>query len=321
MRHVLGVAVVAVLRRVAVVAVLAGDAHAESSITRDKAVQLARDARKLAQAHRWVEACPKFEASLRTEATLDRRFELADCYARIGRLVSAWRLYREVSELAERDDDAVRYRRAKRQADDLEPRLPRLVLRAPVSPPAGFVVLWDGTPVDPDALGVAFHVDPGMHEIVAAAPHFDAFKQSVTLHEGQFETLAIPSPRATFVPRDGLSRTRTYVAIGASAAGAAAVGIGLLFGWKASSTYSDAKKLCGTDLVCAPADYDRGRRLIADARWRATASTAFLVAGSAAILAGVAVRFTAPRPRERAAARIVPVLDAHGAGLAVLGRF
>jgi hypothetical protein len=321
MRHGLGVAVVAVVLGVAVVAVLAGDARAESSITRDKADQLARDARKLAQAHRWVEACPKFEASFRTEPTLDRRFELADCHVRIGRLVSAWRLYREASELAERDDDSVRYRRAKRQVDDLEWRLPRLVLRAPVSPPAGFIVMWDGTPVNPDALGVGFHVDPGRHELVAAAPHFDAFNQSVTLREGQVETLVIPSPRATFVPRDRLPRTHTYVAVGASAAGAAALGIGLLFGWKASSTYSDAKKLCGTDLVCAPDDYDRGRQLIAEARWRATASTAFLVAGSAAILAGLAVRFTAPGPRERAAARIVPVLDVHGAGLAVLGRF
>jgi len=312
---------VAVLLTVAVVAVLAGGAHAESSITRDKAVQLARDARKLAQAHRWIEACPKFEASLRTEPTLDGRFELADCYVHTGRLVSAWRLYREASELAERDDDSVRYRRAKRQADDLERRLPRLVLRAPVSPPAGFVVMRDGTPVDPDALGVGIYVDPGRYEIVAAAPHFDAFKQSVTLDEGQVETLTIPSLRATFVPRDGLSRTRTYVALGASAAGAAAIVIGLLFGWKASSTYSDAKQLCGTDLVCARADYDRGRQLIADARWRATASTACLIAGSAAILAGVAARLTAPKPRERGAARIIPVLEDRGAGLAVLGRF
>src|SRR4051794_21801826 len=149
MRHGLGVAVVAVVLRVAVVAVLAGGAHAESSITRDKAVQLARDARKLAQAHPWVEACTKFEASLRTEPTLDRRLELADCHVHIGRLISAWRLYREASELAERDDDSVRYRRAKRQADDLEPRLARLVLLAPVNLPAGFVVTWGGTPVDP----------------------------------------------------------------------------------------------------------------------------------------------------------------------------
>jgi len=312
MRHVLGVAMVAVL---------AGGAHAESSITRDKAIRLDREARELARAHRWAEACSKFEASLQTEPTLDRRFELADCYVHIGRLVGAWRLYREVSELAERDDDGLRYKRAKRQADDLEPRVPRLVLETPASPPAGFVVTRDGTPVDPHAPGQVIYVDPGTYEIVAAAPHFDPFKQSVTLDEGQVQTLAIPDLTATFVPPGGLSRTRKVVALGAVAAGAAAIGAGLLFGWRASSAYSDAKKLCGTDLVCAPPDYDRGKELTADARWRANASTAFIVVGSAAIIAGVAVRFTAPRSQESASARIVPVASDRGAGLALLGRF
>lgn len=312
MRYVLGVVMMAVL---------ASGAHAESSITRDKAAQLAREARELARANRSAEACSKFEASLRTEPTLDRRFELADCYEHIGRLVSAWQLYREASELAERDDDGLRYRRAKRQADDLEPRVPKLVLKTPVSPPAGFVVTRDGTPVDPHALGQVIYVDPGTYEIVAAAPHFDACKLSVTLDEGQVQTLAIPDLTATFVPPGGLSRTRKYVAISAGAAGVAAIGAGLLFGWKASSAYSDAKKLCGSDLACAPTDYDRGKELTADARWRANASTVFIVVGGAAILAGVAVRLTAPHREESATARIVPVAGARGTGLALVGRF
>jgi tetratricopeptide (TPR) repeat protein len=312
MRYILGVAVVAVL---------ASGAHAESSITRDKAIQLAREARELARANRWAEACSKFEASLRTEPTLDRRFELADCYVHIGRLVSAWQLYREASELAERDDDSLRYKRAKRQADDLEPRVPKLVLKAPVSPPAGLVVTRDGTPVDPHAMGHVIYVDPGTYEIVAAAPHFDACKLSVTLAEGQVRTLAIPDLTATFVPPGGLSRTRKYVAIGAGGAGVAAIGAGLLFGWKASSAYNDAKKLCGPEVACAPTDYDRGKELTADARWRATASTVFIVVGGAAIIAAVAVHLTAPHSQEKATARIVPVASDRGAGVVLLGRF
>lgn len=312
MRHVLVVAMLSVL---------AGGAHAESKITRDKATQLARDARDLAQAKRWAEACPKFDASFRAESTLDRRFELADCYAHIGRLVSAWNLYREACELAERDGDTTRYNRAKRKADDFEPRVPKLVLKTPVSPPVGFVVTRDGTPVDPHALGVVIYVDPGTYEIVAGAPNFDAFKQSVTVGEGQVETLAIPNLKTTYVQLDGPSPTRRYFAIGAVAAGTAALGAGLFFGVRASSAYSDAKKLCGTDLVCTPTDYHQGKQLAADARWRATASTAFFVAGGAAIIAGVVVRLTAPQTRERATARIVPVADARGAGLAFLGRF
>jgi hypothetical protein len=111
------------------------------------------------------------------------------------------------------------------------------------------------------------------------------------------------------------------VALGVGAAGVASVGVGLVFGAKANSTYKDAKALCGPDLACNSANYPRPRQLFHDAQSSATTSTVLVIAGGAAIAAGAVVYLTAPRAAERATARIVPVVHDRGVGLAITGGF
>jgi len=325
---------------------IAGSVHAEPSDASAIAEQLFNQARDLIKANRWAEACPKFEASLHYDPVLGTRLNLATCYERIGKLASAWGLYRESIELAKKAGDTKRRSYAQKQAAALEPRLPRLSVSAPAHPPEGFVVERDGTAIDPGAQGVALYVDPGVHEIAASAPGYEAFKRSVTSVEGKAETLAIPDlkpvPRLPVAKTEpppiqapphreqrlaasqsvpAPSRTRKFVALGVGAAGVAALGVGLVFGAKARSTYRDAEALCGADLVCDPADYDKGKRLVRDANSQATISTVLVAASGAAIVTAAVLWLTAPRPRERTVARIAPVIDGHGGGLAVVGRF
>jgi hypothetical protein len=161
---------------------------------------------------------------------------------------------------------------------------------------------------------------------------------TVTLVEGKTETLAIPALTAKPVPVADTSKraiepkvdatepgapspTRRYVAIGVGAGGLAALGVGLVFGAKASSSFNDAKALCGDDLRCAPGDFDKDKKLISDARSSATIATVLVAAGTAAVAAGVIVYLTAPRAPERATAQIVPVAHDRGAGLAITGTF
>jgi tetratricopeptide (TPR) repeat protein len=331
MRRILGLAIV--------VSVMAGRAHAQSSDVSALAEQLFNQARELAKDNRWAEACPKFEASLRFDPVLGTRLNLATCYERIGKLASAWGLYRESIELARKAGDVKRhdYAQAQAQAAALESRLPKLTLSAPAHRPAGFVVARDGTPIAAGALGVALYVDPGEHEVTASAPGFEAFTQTVTLIPDKAETLVIPdltpvpgadpsaSPIerrvATAEPAVPMSPARKYTAIGLGGAGVAAIGVGLLFGAKASSSFKEAKALCSTSLVCDPDNYDQGRQLTRDARVSATISTVLVAAGGAAIVAGAIVVLTRPRAQERATARIVPVTHDRGAGLAIMGRF
>jgi len=326
-----------------VVSVVAGHADAQSPSPSGNssalAEQLFNQARDFAKANQWAEACPKFEASLRYDPVLGTRLNLATCYEHIGKLASAWGLYRESLELARKAGDMKRADYAQKQATALESRLPKLAISAPSNPPAGFIVKRDDTTVDAGALGVALYVDPGTHKVTASAPGFEAFTVTVTLVEGKTETLAIPAlaakpvtapvadstsaaQRADTEPAAPRSKTRTYAAIGVGAAGVVAVGVGLVFGAKASSTYNDAKARCGADLVCSnPADLDKAQDLMRDARSRATLSTVLVVGGGAAIAAGAVLFLTAPRARERATARIMPVTHDGGAGLALTGTF
>src|SRR5580765_1782681 len=158
-----------------VLLVAAGRTQAQSGDSSAIAEQLFNQARELAKVNQWAEACPKFEASLRYDPVLGTRLNLATCYEHIGKLASAWGLYRESIELANKAGDTKRAEYAQKQATALEPRLPKLAISAPSSPPTGFVVKRDDTAVDAGALGVALYVDPGTHKVTASAPGFEAF--------------------------------------------------------------------------------------------------------------------------------------------------
>jgi len=197
----------------------------------------------------------------------------------------------------------------------------------------------DDTAVDPGAFGVGLYVDPGPHKVVASAPGFVDLTLNVTLAEGKTEALTLPElvakpdapavvvtkPEAEPVdegepgPR---SKTRTYAALGVGGAGVAAVAVGVVFGLKARSSYNEAKALCGEDMVCPDQSLlSQDQQLVSDARSSATISTVLVIGGGAAIATGVVLYLTAPRSRERATARLVPVPHQGGAGLALTGAF
>lgn len=326
-----------------VVALAAGHARAQSQEGNSSALaeQLFNQGRDLIKANQWTEACPKFEASLRYDPVLGTRLNLATCYEHIGKLASAWGLYRESIELAKKAGDTKRAEYAQKQAAALEPRLPKLAISAPANPPAGFVVKRDETTVDAGALGVALYVDPGTHQVTASAPGFESFSVTINVAEGKTETLAVPNlaPRPAApaapsadkpapaeptepAPTGSIPRSRKYLAFGLGGAGAIAVGVSLVFGSQASSKKSDAEKLCGSDLACTNmAAFTQSKQLVSDAKSKATVSTVMFGVGLAAVAGAVVVWVTAPREPERATAHLVPVVHDGGAGLALTGVF
>jgi hypothetical protein len=323
-----------------VLALGVGRAHAQPSPEGSSsalAEQLFNQGRDLIKANNWADACPKFEASLRYDPVLGTRLNLATCYEHIGKLASAWGLYRESTELARKAGDSKRAEYAQRQAAALEPRLPKLAITAPSNAPVGFAIKRDDTTVDAGALGVALYVDPGTHKITASAPGFEAYSVTVTVVEGKTEAITIPAltakpaePAAEEPKQPALQVTepgprqkqRMYIALGVGAAGVVAIGVGSFFGLKASSSYSDAKKLCGDDLKCTDADsLMQSKKLVDDSHSKANVATGLCIGGLAAVGAGVVLYLTAPRTAEQAQARIVPVPHQGGAGLALTGTF
>src|SRR5580765_4001995 len=126
-----------------VLLVAAGRTQAQSGDSSAIAEQLFNQARELAKVNKWAEACSKFEASLKYDPVLGTRLNLAACYEHIGKLASAWSLYRQAVDLASQAGDAKRRDYARRQAASLEPKLPRLVITAPPDSPPELLVMRD----------------------------------------------------------------------------------------------------------------------------------------------------------------------------------
>lgn len=321
--------------------VLPATAHAQAS---DPVLgeQLFEQGRELAKQNNWAEACPKFEASLRADPALGTRLNLATCDEKIGKLATAWGLYRESAEQATKAGDKKRHDYAVAQAAALEKRLPRLELDAPKTMPEGVTITRDGTSIDPGVLGTSLYVDPGLHEIVVAAPGYEIATLAVTSSEGKLDKLPLPEltkakvaepppppphdePRPVAAvlppPPPPAESHRKVIGLGVAGGGLAVAAVGLVFGYESRSSWNKAKDICGTDLVCdGDEQYTPGHKAAQDASSQATVSTVLVTVGAAAVATGVVLWLTAPSDhRDRVS--VAPSIDAHGGGLVVGGSF
>lgn len=306
------------LTLILVLSIATARANAQPGDAGEMAAQLFDQGLALRKAGQWAEASRRFEDSLRVQAKVGTQLNLALCYEHLGKLVAAWQLYQDAIALAAATADT-RRNYAVEHATALAPRLPRLAVLAPANPPPGFHATRDGTPIDAVA-SVDVHVDPGVHEIVASAPGFQPYRQTVTLREGEQLRVVIPALAAIKPPVQRWHALRP-IGITAGAVGIATTAAGLWFSLQASSAVREARSLCGERLVCAPDRYDQGQQQIHDARVSASRATWLLITGVSALAVGTVALLAAPRDSERAKAELVPVVQVHGAGLAVLGRF
>lgn len=321
---------------------LGGSAAAQSAADKATAEQLFKEARNLMGAKKFDEACPKLEASLRLDAALGTRLNLASCYEELGRLASAWGMYHEAADLAANENQPKRVKFAQDHARALEARLPRLVITA-AAPVPGLRVTRDGTVIDAAVFGSPIYVDPGTRKIAAEAAGYEPFSLDVVALEGKETKVEVPALVAAPVPvapeapvppgpssgalrlqasgDPGKTRRMTGLVVGGAGLVATAVGLG--FGLSARSKWNEATDdgLCDTDTdVCTPA----GQELADSARTRATVSTVMVGVGAAMVVTGAVLYFTAPRAaRENKTrnARLSPSGGAGSVGVALSGQF
>ncbi len=155
------------------------------------------EGRALMKAGRYPNACPKLEAARKLFTSAGILLNLADCHEKLGRTASAWTEFGEAAAVAKRtnrDDDA---EEATRRQAALEPLLAHLTIRVAHAVP-GLGVRRDGAPIAPAAWGAALPVDPGAHEIRAAAAGFEPWTGSATVSTpGQLVTVDVPELHAT----------------------------------------------------------------------------------------------------------------------------
>lgn len=317
---------------------LAGTAAAQSAADKAAAEQLFKEARALMTNKNFEEACPKLEASLKLDAALGTRLNLASCYEEVGKLASAWGMYHEAADLAINENQPKRVKFAQDHAKALEPRLPKLVIAvAEDARVPGLRVTRDGTVVDSAVFGTAIYVDPGARTIVASAPGYKSFTQEVKALEGKQARLDVPAleeePRALpavdpaiggvgeppLPPLRDRGRSRRLLGLGVAGAGVASLAVGLGFGLSAKGKWDDAKAdgKCNLDTnVCTP----EGQALADSARTRATISTVTVSLGAVLAVTGGVLYFTAPRA-ERRTARLVPSAGRGSVGVALSGSF
>ncbi|AKV02849.1 hypothetical protein AKJ09_09512 [Labilithrix luteola] len=152
------------------------------------------EARALMKDGRYTEACPKLEESLKLDDGIGTRFNLADCNEHLGKVATAWASFLDVAALSKANNQLEREKVARKRAQALEPRLPKLTIEvdtvAAIQP--GLEVTRDGSTVGTAAWGTPIPVDPGSHKIVARANGKQPWEEAVEAVEGKTAKVTLP---------------------------------------------------------------------------------------------------------------------------------
>ncbi len=309
----------------------AAPASAQSAKASDAAAAevLWNEGRKLRAAGKIHEACPKFVESYRLDPAIGTLLNMASCHELEGKLATAWGEYSDAEQQARRAGDK-REKFAADHAKALEPRLPRLVIRA-VEPPPDLVVTRDGVALGAASLGVELPIDPGRHEVTASAAGRESWSTTIEVGpRGRTEVRVPPlapkpeAPEATAPPSaatpppdaappgggGGGSGQRT-VALVLGGVGIAAIGVGAVFGVLTANQASIAETECPNNRCNAAGD-----EAVAAGRTDAWVSNIGFGVGAVALLVGGYLFFSAdPDPAPAVSRlRIAPVVGPHAGG-------
>ena len=278
------------------------------------------------------EACSKFEASQRLDPAVGTMLNLASCYEKAGRTASAWAQYRESSAAARAAGSSQREQFARERADALEPSLSRL--RISTWKGQQVQVTRDGVPVDEAEIGTAMPIDPGEHEITAAAPGKRTWSTTVTIGKrsamahvtvpilpddndgAQAAGTGEPNRTARQPTTDQAPSLITPTRVGAIVSGAlglTGVIVGTAFGLQAKGTWDEAIAECDSNRSnCS----EKGAKLSEDAGAQATMSTVSFALGAVGLTTGVVLWLLGgPEEQEQPPVAITPT------GLWVNGKF
>jgi hypothetical protein len=317
------------------VALSGGPARADDTDQKAKAIALFDEGIKEMKAGNFAKACKAFEASNRLLPDSGTRGSLARCYTQLGRIASAWTLWRELSDTAPtpalRSDAAA-------QAKKLEPRLPKYTVKI-TAPAVGLTVTVDGQPIDL-SLDVQLPIDPGTYAVEAAAPGRVAWQGQLTAVEGKTVEVEVPALEATSsgqikqvkpgkpgkpgkpakVAGGTPGRGRRIFGLVLTGVGVGGLVAGGVFGARASTLNNEAKDLCGGNIARCMGDIMAAEDKVDQARSAANISTVAFIAGGAVAATGLILFVTAPKG-ERRAVSIAPLVDGTTAGLSLSGRY
>jgi hypothetical protein len=259
-------------------------------------------------------ACPRFAQSEALDPAPGTALNLATCYELQGKLASAWAAFRTAQSLSDAAGQKERADAASKQASEIEPKVPRIVIVVPpASQSAGLEVRCDGQRLGEVEFGMAIPRDGGGHDIEATATGKRPWRAHVDLQKsGQRLVVSIPALADERSPTDdGSSRisphdmtgadrdyqvalpessprggTQRAVAVVVGMVGVVTLGVGGVLGLVAKAKQNTAQTESGTQR------YDDS----ASAVGTADLATGVICLGAALALVGGVFWVTAPKP-------------------------
>jgi len=304
-------------------------AYAQDSAA-DKAMAetLFQDAKELLRSGRAAEACPKFEASNRLDTSVGTLAKMGECYEALGRTASAYGAYGEARRLARAKGDDVRAEVALERQRALEPKLSKLLIKAP--PIEGLEVKLDGKPVSAGVFGTAVPMDPGAHEVDATAPARTSFHEDVKLEEGATKKVVVPDlatwPEVLPMEEKWIKEPPPWSVLKSAGfvtgvVGVVGLGVGIGFGAAAVTKLDESKATCPEQGDgCEQPGYSQWLR----AKTYANTSTALLIAGGALAAGGAVMFVVGGQTKSKIDARrawVVPVVTRDFGGFSAGMRF
>jgi hypothetical protein len=302
--------------------------------------------RALMKAGKYREACEALEESQRLDPQLTTLFELGGCHEKIGKIATAWNDFREI---ATRDTDKRRRKKATEMVARLAPRVSKLLVQVDHDLP-GLAVTLSGRDIT-DQVGVDIPVDPGTYAVTATATGFKDTNRDVKVGaDGKVVTLQLvlepiggtsdklpdkapdgdikpppdvhpdkhvdpqPPPIEQPQPAPPTSRRKTYAVL-STAVGVAAAGGMIYYGIQARSDRDTAHRQCPDPCHDSDPNAPTAKQTIANARHEGNIATVLGVTSLVFVGAGAYLWFTAPD------VTIAPAVTASGAGVSVSGRF
>lgn len=313
------------LAPVAFAALLFVPSQARADDTADRAEGLFQEAKQLMEQGRYPEACPKLAEAQALHGGGGTLLALALCHEGENRLATALVEFREAHALAVRAARKDRAELADAHIRSLEVRVSRVLLDG--HPVAGVSVTVDGVVVRDEQWTNGIPVDGGTHTIAASAPGKRPWERRIELQPaGQTERVQIPELEAqpvTHVPPPIApttpSRARVPILVtGASlaAVGAAGLGIGAYFGFRALDQHASSQAQC-VGAVCN----DVGYQLNDDARRSARISDVALLAGGALAATGIVLLVVGARLPASDTLTVQPMTGPAALGAMLSGRF
>lgn len=287
---------------------------------------LAVEGVKLAQDGHCADAIDKLERAEKLRHSAIVLEQLGECYIEHGRFVEGAEAMRSVLRegVPENPSDAMKraHTNAQTLLETAKEKIAMLTITVDVIGSAEPNVVVDGQPLPAALVGAARPTDPGEHTVEASATGHLPVKRRVTLAAGQTDTLALtlvvdpkappkaaavasadepatsPSvqepaaPAATPIetPSRGPNRLPAYIVWGA---GAAALAVGVAYGWVAMNQKSDLDEVCPAHR-CPPTETER----LDTAKANGVISSVAFGVGVGAAIAGGLLFFLAEDPSE-----------------------